>query len=188
MISILDEYKERNTKEINSLNEKVSEYISGLEKLNLRDWVLRKDFYPLLTRFLEVLALLILLPFHMLGLVNNYIPYKIPPVLTKKIKDPQFHSSFKLVMVMLFFPVYYIILIVLGQVFINSLWIKLTYFLTLPFTGLFAFKYYIRLKKLSAKSRYSRLVRKKNNYIQQLKKLRKDIINNMNNIVEKSIN
>lgn len=188
MISILDEYKEKNPKDINSLNKKVSKYIDGLNKLNLRDWVLRKDFYPLLTRFLEVSTLLILLPFHILGLVNNYIPYKIPAILTKKIKDPQFHSSFKLVMVMVFFPVYYIILIILGLVFISSLWIKLVYILTLPLTGLFAFKYYIRFKKLSAKFRYSKLVRKKNNNIQELKRLRKDIINNMNNIVEMSMN
>ncbi len=187
MISVLDENKEKYNKEIDSLNKKVSEYINGLDKLNLRDWVFRRSFYPLITRFLEVPALIILLPVHILGLVNNYIPYKIPAVLTKKIKDPQFHSSFKLVMVLIFFPVYYIILVILGLVFISPLWIKLAYILTIPLTGLFAFKYYIRIKKLSAKFRYSRLVRKKNNIVQKLIRLRKDIINNMNNIVDKTI-
>jgi 1-acyl-sn-glycerol-3-phosphate acyltransferase len=83
MISVLNEYKDINPKEINSLNKKVSEYMGGLKKLNLRDWVLRKDFYPLITRCLEALLLLILLPFHILGLVNNYIPYKIPAVYVK---------------------------------------------------------------------------------------------------------
>jgi 1-acyl-sn-glycerol-3-phosphate acyltransferase len=187
MISVLNEYKDRNPKEINSLNKKVSEYMGGLKKLNLRDWVLHKDFYPLITRCLEALLLLILLPFHILGLVNNYIPYKIPAVYVKKIKDPQFHSSFKLVMAMIFFPVYYIILVVLGLILINPLWLKLAYFVTIPLTGLFAFKYYIRLKKLWAKFRYSRLVKKKNSNIQKLKKLRKDIIDKMNNIIENSI-
>jgi hypothetical protein len=104
-----------------------------------------------------------------------------------KIKDPQFHSSFKLVMAMIFFPVYYIILVVLGLILINPLWLKLAYFVTIPLTGLFAFKYYIRLKKLWAKFRYSRLVKKKNSNIQKLKKLRKDIVDKMNNIVENSI-
>ena len=187
MISVLNEYKDKNPKEVNSLDKKILKYTGGLEKLSLRDWVLRRDFYPLIARCLEALTLLVLLPFHILGLVNNYIPYKIPAILTKKIKDPQFHSSFKLVIVMVLFPVYYIILIVLGLVFINPLWLKLAYVFTIPLTGLFAFKYYIRLKKLSAKFRYSRLVRKKNNNIQELKRLRKDIIDRMNNIVENSI-
>lgn len=187
MISVLDDFKDKNPGEINSLNKKVSDYMAGLNSFNLRDWVLRRDFYPLITRGLEALSLLILLPFYILGLVNNYIPYKIPDIYTKKIKDPQFHSSFKLVMVMIFFPVYYIILVVIGLIFINPLWLKLAYFVTIPLTGLFAFKYYIRLKKLWAKFRYSRLVKKKNNHIQKLKKLRKDIIDKMNNIVERSI-
>jgi 1-acyl-sn-glycerol-3-phosphate acyltransferase len=187
MISVLDQYTDRNPGEIKSLDKKVSDYMAGLNKFNLRDWVLRKNFYPLITRFPEALSLLILLPFHILGLINNYIPYKIPAVYIKKIKDPQFHSSFKLVMAMVFFPVYYIILVVLGLIFINPLWLKLLYFLTIPLTGLFAFKYYIRLKKLSAKFRYSRLVRKKNSNILALKKLRTDIITRMNNIVENII-
>jgi 1-acyl-sn-glycerol-3-phosphate acyltransferase len=187
MISILNEYKDINPKEINSLNKKVSKYMEGLNKLNLREWVLRRDFYPLITRCLEALSLFILLPFHILGMVNNYIPYKIPAVYTKKIKDPQFYSSFKLVMALVFFPAYYIVLVVLGLIFINPLWLKLAYFLTIPLTGLFAFKYYIRLKKLSAKFRYSRLVKKKNNKIQELKRLRKVIIDRMNNVVENSI-
>jgi len=187
MISVLNEYKDRSPKEINSLNKKVSEYMEGLKKLNFRDWVLRKDFYPLITRSLEALLLLILLPIHILGLVNNYIPYKIPAVYTKKIKDPQFHSSFKVVMAILFFPVYYIILVVLGLIFINPLCLKIAYFLTIPLTGLFAFKYYIRSKKLWAKFRYSRLVKKKNNNIEKLKRLRRDIIDKMNDIVENSI-
>ncbi len=187
MISILDQYTDRNPKEINSLDKKVSKYMEGLNKLNLREWVLRKDFYPLITRCLEALSLLILLPIHMLGLVNNYIPYKIPAVYTKKIKDPQFHSSFKLVLALVFFSAYYIILVVLGLIFINPLWLKLAYFLTIPLTGLIAFKYYIRLKKLWAKFRYSRLVKKRNNKIQELKRLRKDIIDKMNNIIKNSI-
>ncbi len=187
MISVLDEYKDRNPKEIKSLDKKVSEYMDGLNKFNLRDWVLQKDFYPLIIRCLEALLLMTLLPVHILGMVNNYVPYKIPAILTRKIKDPQFHSSFKLVMALVFFPAYYIILVVAGLILINPLWIKLAYFFTIPLTGLFAFKYYIRLKKLRAKFRYSSLVRRKNSDIRQLRMLRRDITDSMNKIIEKGI-
>ncbi len=187
MISILDEYSGRNPEEISSFSNKVSEYFKGLEELNLRDWVLRRDRYPLITRIPEALALFILLPVHILGIINNYLPYKIPVILIKKIKDLQFHSSFKLVLSMLFFPVYYVILMILALVFFEPWWVKLSYILTLPLTGLFAFRYYIKLKKLSARFRYSSLVRKKNSKIHELKILRKDIISSMNRIVEPAI-
>ena len=188
MISALNEYVEGNPGKISPLGNKVSEYLKGLDRLNLRDRVLEKDCYPLLTRLLESLALFILLPVHILGIINNYIPYKIPAIYAKKIKDPQFHSSFKLVMAMVFFPVYYIILIILALIFFGPWWIKLAYILTLPLTGLFAFRYYTELKKLAARFRYSRLVRKKDAKIGELKVLRKDIISGMNKIVEQAIN
>ncbi len=185
MISMLDEYSEKNPKEISSLDNKVSEYFKGLDELNLRDWVLRRDRYPLITRLPEAMALLILLPVHLLGVINNYLPYKIPTILIKNIKDHQFHSSFKHVMAMMFFPVYYIILMVPALVFLWTWWLKLAYIITLPLTGLFAFKYYIRFKKLSARFRYSRLNSKKSSKIHYLKILRKDIISSMDRIVEK---
>jgi 1-acyl-sn-glycerol-3-phosphate acyltransferase len=185
MISILNKYGESNTDGMNVLAARVSEYFKGLEELNLRDWVLGRDRYPLVTRLLEALVLLILLPIHVLGLINNYIPYKIPDIYTKKIKDPQFHSSFKLVMGMVFFPAYHIILIVLAFVFLWTWWLKLAFILTLPLTGLFSFNYYIRLKKLWAKHRYSRMTRKKKGSIHELKRLRADIVGSMDSIVER---
>ena len=188
MISILDKFRSENPDEVNSLNRKMQKYMDGLKKFNLRDWVVCKDKFPLLLRILEALLLLILSPIQILGLINNYIPYKIPVRFIKKIKDRQFHSSFKLVLGMITFPLYYIILIVLAQIFIDSLWIKLTYFISIPLTGLFAFRYYIRLKKLTARFRYARLRRKKDNSLQQLKALRKDIIDSMNKIVEHNFN
>ena len=187
MISILDEHSNNNLRDINSLNQKMQKYMDGLKELNLRDWILCKDKFPFLFRVLEALSLLILSPIHILGLINNYIPYKIPARFIKKIKDRQFHSSFKLALGMITFPLYYIILIILAQIFIDSLWIKLAYFISLPLTGFFAFRYYIRLKKLTAIFRYSRFKRKKNSSIQQLKALRKEIIYSMNKIVEQKI-
>jgi 1-acyl-sn-glycerol-3-phosphate acyltransferase len=185
MISILDKYRESNPDNMNILAAKVSEYFKGLEELNLRDWVLGRDRYQLVTRLLEAIALLILLPVHVLGLINNYIPYKIPDIIIKKIKDPQFQSSFKHVMAMVFFPVYYIILTVLALVFMGTWWLKLAYILTIPLTGLFSFNYYIRLKKLSAKNRYSSMKRKKKSGIHGLKRLREDISVSMDRIIEK---
>ena len=188
MISVLDKYRSKNPDEINSLSKKMQTYTEGLKNLNLRDWVLRKEKYPFLTRILESFLLILLSPVQILGLINNYIPYKIPAQYIRKIKDLQFHSSFKFVLGMLIFPVYYIILIVLAQIFIDPIWLKLAYFVSIPLTGIFTFPYYIRLKKLNAKFRYSRLIRIKDKRILQLKALRKDIIASMNKITEYNAN
>jgi 1-acyl-sn-glycerol-3-phosphate acyltransferase len=185
MISILDEYSGENPEDMSALNNKVSQYFKELDELNLRDWVLRRDRYPFIMRILEALALFILLPVYLLGVINNYLPYKLPTILIKNIKDRQFHSSFKHVMAMLFFPAYYIILTVLALVFLWTWWLKIAYILALPLTGLFSFNYYIRLKKLYAKHRYSRMQRKKKGSIHELKRLRADIISSMDRIVEK---
>ena len=185
MISILDEYSGENPEDMSALNNKVSQYFKELDELNLRDWVLRRDRYPFIMRILEALALFIILPVYLLGVINNYLPYKLPTILIKNIKDRQFHSSFKHVMAMLFFPAYYIILTVLALVFLWTWWLKIAYILALPLTGLFSFNYYIRLKKLYAKHRYSRMQRKKKGSIHELKRLRADIISSMDRIVEK---
>ncbi len=182
MISILDKYRNEKPDELESLNQKMSKYIKGLKDFNLRDWVLRREKYSLLSRIAELFILLVLSPIYIMGLVNNYVPYIIPVRFIRKIKDRQFHSSFKLVIGMITFPVYYILLIVLALVFINPLWLKLAYIISLPLSGIFAFRYYIRLQKLMAKFRYSRLVRIKDKMILQLKTLRKDIIGYMNKI------
>jgi 1-acyl-sn-glycerol-3-phosphate acyltransferase len=184
MIAILDKYLDENPDEISSLNQKMNKYTAGLKQLNLRDWVLKREKYSLLSRIAESAILLTLSPLYILGLINNYIPYKIPVRFIRKIKDPQFHSSFKLVLAMITFPLYYIILIVLALIFVDPLWLKLAYIISIPLSGIFAFKYYIRVKKLYARFRYSRLVSIKDITILQLKKLRADIIEHMNKITE----
>lgn len=187
MIAILDKCLDENPDEINVLNQKMNKYTTGLKRVNLRDWVLRSEKYSLLSRITESVILLALSPFYILGLINNYIPYKIPVRFIRKIKDPQFHSSFKLAIGMITFPIYYIILIVLALIFIDPAWLKPAYIISIPLSGIFAFRYYIRVKKLYARFRYSRLVRIKDKTIIQLKKLREDITEHMNKITEHNI-
>ena len=188
MISILDKYKDEKPDELFSLDQNMNKYIEGLKKLNLRDWILRREKFSLISLIAESLILLLLSPAFILGLFNNYIPYIIPVRFIRKIKDPQFHSSFKLVMGMITFPLYYILLIILALIFIEPAWLKLAYIISIPLSGIFAFRYYIRLKKLMAKFRYSRLIRVKDKLILQLKALRKDITGTMNKITEHIIN
>ena len=47
---------------------------------------------------------MLFLPLHLIGLISNYIPYKIPDLFVeKKVNDPHFHSSIKMSMGVILF-------------------------------------------------------------------------------------
>ncbi|MEA2107492.1 MAG: hypothetical protein U9P82_12385, partial [Bacteroidota bacterium] len=118
------------------------------------------------------------------GGILNYLPYKIPVWITKKIKDPQFISSFRTVIALILFPVYYIIIAIIGANIFNSGWITLGCIITLPFTGLFAFHYYIGIKKWFAKIRFKFMQWFKNKHLLEIKKLYTQITEEMDKITD----
>jgi hypothetical protein len=182
MIDELNRELEANPDNIRQLDVLVKEYQSGLKKARLRDWVLGREKYTWAELVLSSLIKLAVLPVFIFGFVNNYLPYWFAGGRTKNIKDPQFHSSFKFVIGMIAFPVWY--LFIAGILVFTSLllWLKLLYIILLPVTGLFAFHYFIRMKKFMAESRFC--LCKKNRKIQDLLNLRKDILSRMHEIVK----
>jgi len=183
MIDGLNRELEDNPDNIRQLDVLVKEYQSGLKKARLRDWVLGRGKYTWAELILSSLIKLALFPVFIFGFVNNYLPYWFTERRTKNIKDPQFHSSFKFVIGMIAFPVWY--LVIAGILVFTSLllWLKLLYILLLPVTGLFAFHYFIRMKKFMAESRF--YLYKKNREIQDLMNMRKDILSRMHEIVKR---
>ncbi|MBN1158727.1 MAG: 1-acyl-sn-glycerol-3-phosphate acyltransferase [Bacteroidales bacterium] len=179
MIQMLDESLRSNPERIRQLDAVVSDYQSGLNKLNLRDWVLRKEKYPGFQLAAGVTCSVILLPVFLFGFINNYIPYAFTGSRTRGIKDPQFHSSFKYVIGMIAFPVMYIVIAVIIALLGWPLWVKIAYIVLMPFAGIFSFHYTLYLKKLRAKIRYSLMVKKGNRKILELKKYRRSVFDQM---------
>ena len=93
------------------------------------------------------LALLFLFPFHLVGLVSNYIPYKLPVILVeKKIKDPHFHSSIKMSMGVILFIVFWSIQTIVVTLILG--WkIGILYLLSLPILAMLNYRWFIQLKK-----------------------------------------
>jgi len=182
IIKNLETYIENNPSEAADLKEKTEKYISLLEKLNLRNWVIQKGSFNIFGILVQLLLSIIFLPLYIYGSIVNYLPYKLPVILTKKVKDPQFISSFRDVIGMLLFPIYYIILGIISH-FIDVEWYyKLAFFVFSPITGLFAFQYYIAVKKLFAKIRYTIKKWFKNKDLQELKESYHYIKHYMDNI------
>ena len=154
MIDRLNRTLETDPEEIRQLDLQVKQYEQGLLKAGLRDWTVAGERQSTGLLVIFALAAALTLPVFLFGLINNVIPYHFTAGRTKNIKDTQFHSSFKYVTGMIAFPVWYLVIaVVLALSHLSSLQI-LSYILLLPLTGLFAFHYYIGLKKLSASWRF----------------------------------
>jgi len=182
IIKKLETYIGENPSEAIELKEKTGKYITLLEKLNLRNWVIQKGRFSMPGILGQLILSVMLLPVFIYGAVVNYLPYKVPVILTRKVKDPQFISSFRDVIGMLLFPIYYIILGIISH-FIDAEWYyKLAFFIFSPIAGLFAFRYYIGVKKLFAKIRFTVKTWFKNKDLQELKQCYFDIIQKINSL------
>lgn len=175
IIASLNQFIEQNPDKAFILKEKVTRFKSLLHKLDFRLWVTRNPVYSVSGIFLQLVFMLALLPLHIYGTLLNYLPYKIPVKLTKKVKDPQFLSSFRSVIALLLFPVYYIIVLIIAGFLIEQAWLKLAFLISLPLSGLFAFHYYIEAKKLWARIRYNFMTWSKNRELNELKLLFNEI-------------
>jgi len=184
IIKNLNEFIESNPEETKELADKTSKYSELLKKLNFRHWIIQKAPFSIFGIILRSLLAILFLPLYLIGGIINYLPYKIPVWLTKKIKDPQFVSSIRNVIAIIIFPLYYIILIIAGSFIDKTWWLKLSVFVLLPFAGLFAFNYYIEVKKLFARIRFTFKSWFKNKDLQDLKNNYDYICSKMDSIIK----
>jgi hypothetical protein len=183
MIRILEKTEEKEPERIRLVSEKVKKHVDGVKEMGLRDWLFSKNRYSYLMLVPLSLGLLITFPLFLYGLINNIIPYRIPLLVTKKFKDPQFHSTVKFIVGLIIFPVWYLILFILVWIFVEPGWIKWIYLVTLIPMGLFAHTWFIWFKKLRSMWKYDLLTSFKNGQIAALKKLRNEIITGVDEII-----
>lgn len=169
------EYLENNDNEtFSTLNNQLSEYRNFLKTENLRDWVVRRNV-GFLSVFARTMLLLSTSPIALFGFVNNFIPYWLPWLITRKIKDKNFHTSIRFGIYMIAFPlIFYPLIFVLLTKFTSPWWIKYIYMALLPITGIFAHRYYIIAVKLKATWKY--VLNKNKEKYQRLRQLRADIL------------
>jgi len=184
MIRILEETEQNDPERIKGLAEIVREYSEGVEKLGFRDWLFSRDRYSFLMLIPLLIGMLAILPLFLYGLLFNIIPYRLPLLVCRKFKDLQFHSTIKFVLGMALFPIYYLILFILAWIFTSPGWIKWIFIVSLPLMGIFAHTYFIWWKKLRSMWRYSLMTLGKNDLLQKLKGLRKDILRAVDEILE----
>jgi hypothetical protein len=140
LISMLDKISESNPEKIKLFDSKFQRYSKIRDTFNLRDWVFRKAKFSVIWSCLSLLGLIVLLPLFLLGLFNNWPHFYIPSKITKRIKDTQFKSTALWGTGIAIQAIYYFILSILALVFLPHWWIALIYIITLPLTGLIAYR------------------------------------------------
>jgi 1-acyl-sn-glycerol-3-phosphate acyltransferase len=187
MITALDKALNNKPDFFEELDKRVKYYFEGLHSLHLDDYHFQKKSYSPVVLFSKLLLLLILSPIHLLGMLNNYLPYKIPNLLAGKVKDRQFQSSLKSTLGLITFPVYYSILITLALVFLPTIWLKAAYILTIPYTGQYTFYSYINFRKLFSQTKFWWLTKRKNEKLITLKNTRKEIILDVEKVIKENL-
>ncbi len=170
---------------IKPLASKVEKYKHLIKKFKFRYWVIRRAPFCIFNQLGHALLQLVSLPFFIYGAINNIIPYSIPIFITRKVKDAQFISSFRMVVAMLLFFIFYITQTVLFASLTDfDWWVKVLYPLSLYPTGLIALHHYTGWKKLTSKLRYSWLKITNNKDFKTLIELHNEIVLNCQKTVK----
>ena len=165
------------------LNEKIRKYFKFLNKIGLKNFLFNENKNNFLNLFLQSLIVIILSPFYFYGLINNYLPYKIPWFINKKFKDPLFHTSIMFGLGILLFPLFYTLQTFILYSIINNIFFVMIYAISLPFLGSFAYNYFVFFKNLRLKWKYFFLKKQNNNNFIRTKKLHTEILNILNKTI-----
>lgn len=143
--------KEKSVDIFDSLVSKVINYKKALGEVRTDDYSVGvlankksyKYFYPIL---------ILMFPMYLVGLILNYIPYKIPYFTTRKMPDIQFHATmYFAVGSIVVFPIFYTIYFIILQNYF-SVFESFVAIVGSGVLGLFSYEYwrlYLKLKHIS---------------------------------------
>jgi 1-acyl-sn-glycerol-3-phosphate acyltransferase len=180
MIRRLNGELENNPNSIEQLNTMVVDYLAKVRDFRLRDWVVRKGKMSIVGLLVSAVMMLVFLPVFLFGFLHNIVPYWFTGSRGSAVKDPQFISSFKLVIGVVVFPVWYIIVSGVLAFLSLPLWLMVLYVVLMPVTGLAAFEYHTAFKKLLGRLKFSFLGKDKK---ENLQNQRNAIIRMIDNIM-----
>ncbi len=113
------------------------------------------------------------LPFFIYGFIHNILPFKLTDMLVPKIvKDIEYYAPVAVLLGLIFYPLTYIIFLYFSDYFLHfSFWGKVTYFISLPLLGMFAYYYYYYVKHVALKAHFIYMM---NNEEEKMKSLQQD--------------
>lgn len=178
-ISKAENWIENNPKEAKSVKDEAEFHTNTLKKLQLKSWLFRKEKQNV---FLPILFLILGAPLHLYGVINNYLPYKLPVLfVNKKVKDIHFHSSIKMAMGVIIFSLFWGLQIGLVAIFTDH-YIWSYYTASLIISAIFSYHYWITILKTKGKLKYNKLSKDRDSIFINLKSAHVSLENTLKKI------
>lgn len=169
---------------LSSLWESVTDYNEKLKSMRLNTEMVEKGSVSMGRLWLNAAFLFISFPIFLYGFINNFVPYWIPNKISRKVKDQQFHSSFKFGISRIMFPVFHIVQ-ALFVLLISSSWLVAgVYFISLLPAALFAWWWFESVGKLADCWKLRKLSTEKVSGFTEARDLYKEIIEKTDEIVK----
>jgi len=140
IVRCIEFYDKRDPALVHDMWQRISCYRKTLSRLGIEQ-VLQGPQEVSLRKNLKYIILSILgLPFGLYGVANNYIPYKIPGIMSNRLsRHPTTISSIKFGFAILAFPIFYFFQTVICGLLFGAA-AAVLYVISLPLSGLFAIK------------------------------------------------
>lgn len=168
IINLIDTAISQHIIRLPQLREDVAGFQAMLKQHGLKEKLLETAPLTFWSLTASVISSGLVMPVHLYGMIINYLPYKLPVILSGKMKDRQFISSVNFGLSFILFPVWYLLLFAVVTVFTGSFIPALLIAPSWPLTGLFTFYHYRHLRKLTGKIRLFKLKRKHTEQYAQL--------------------
>ena len=185
IIDLIGRMRDKKPEIIREINEKTTRYNDLLKKLNFRDHVIEQAPYGFSRLFRETILLILGFPLMVIGFVSNFHLIKFPDYVSRHLfKDPQFKSTVAYVLSFpIMFPLFYALQTLIVWLIFKSVLITLLYAVTLLPGAVFILHYYFWFKKLRARFKFNRLMKKRDPRVLELVSLRKEIIQRMEELL-----
>lgn len=165
----------KNEPAFSELRSSIDDYELKVKRIGIKDRIVANKKINPASLFFEAMISLVLLPLHLYGMILNYLPYRLPDYLARKIKDRHLLVSVRFVFGLMLFFFWYLILIISSFFIFENISINLAFIISMPLTGIFSFYYYIHLLKLKGKFRWMKLKMKNRMAYEEIVRQRKEI-------------
>ncbi|CAN5216978.1 hypothetical protein BH09BAC5_BH09BAC5_19670 [soil metagenome] len=185
----LKEGEKENSDRITALREKVLDYFEKLKSIKTRDWVIEKANSEQLnvgSIIFNYFIFLVFSPVWLFGLITNYVPYQVPSLIAKKVvTNIEWYASVNGTIAIFLWQFYWLLQsLIVALVFRN--WFVLGAFMVLvPVTGMIAQELYVLFKKTTGAAKF--LLMRNEDRAEEVEKMRKEIMQEVNKLKEKYV-
>jgi len=177
LIRNLDQMEIDDPEKASNLAKKALEFVIRLKLMGLRSWLVDIKEENTGKKILEFIGLLVSFPLFVYGFLLNAFPFFfVDTLVKKKVKNEFFRGTFSFGISFIFFPLAYILEMLILSPLLPGWYIKLLFLISIPLSGKFAFWWYIRLRKTIGRWRWLRIKRTKPDIYNEIHGIKQEIV------------